>query len=200
MGKELTVAKLRLPLHRYSSVPLLGQRCRTVHPARPLCSQQPHVPGAIAQVWFPSLSRPAPTAGSVPASVRLGRDSCHPRLPWTLPSAHRARPVVGDDAQWLLGLPRSGKQPRSALPGVSPAASPAGQPHAGAVRAGAAGSGAPARWLGVQGEQRPVHGASLPARGGFAAAADLALCLMSAFLHTPALPNQQTPHYSCHGN
>lgn len=197
MGKELILAKLHLPLHQYSSVPLLGQRCRTVHAARLLCSQQLRIPGAVAQVWFPSLSCPAQTAGSVPASVCVGRGFCHPRLPRTFLSAHRARPTVEDDGQQLLGLPRSGKQPWSVLPRIRPAASLARQ-HP--VRAGAARSGAPACWLRVQGEQRPVHGALPPTRGGFTAAADLDRCPMTVFLHTPALPNQQTPHYSCHGN
>lgn len=197
MGKELILAKLCLPLHQYSSVPLLGQRCRTVHAAWLLSSQQPRIPGAVAQIWFPSLSCPAQTAGSVPASVCVGRGFCHPRLPWTLPSAHRARPAVEDDGQQLLRLPRSGKQPRSVLPRVRPAASLARHPP---LRAGAARSGAPACWLRVQGEHRPVHGALPPTRGSFTAAADLGRCPMTVFLRTPALPNQQTPHYSCHGN
>lgn len=64
--------------------------------------------------------------------------------------------MVGDDGQRLPGVPRSGKQRPSALPGVSPAASPVGQPRAGVARAGAAGSGAPPGRLGVRG-----HGASL---------------------------------------
>lgn len=42
--------------------------------------------------------------------------------------------------------------------------------------------------LAPEGEQRPGHGARLPARGHFAAAAVAALFL---FLHTPVLPNQQ---------
>lgn len=51
--------------------------------------------------------------------------------------------------------------------------------------------------LAPEGEQGPGHGARLPARGHFAAAAVAALFV---FLHTPVLPNQQTPWYSCHGN
>lgn len=143
---------------------------------------------------FPAL--PRPQAAFLPLFVWAGA-SVTPDSPRTFLSAHRARPTVEDDGQQLLGLPRSGKQPWSVLPRIRPAASLARQ-HP--VRAGAARSGAPACWLRVQGEQRPVHGALPPTRGGFTAAADLDRCPMTVFLHTPALPNQQTPHYSCHGN
>lgn len=68
----------------------------------------------------------------------------------------------------------------------------AGLRQGGEVQAGAVQAGLPSAGSRCKDQQTCAQGT--------AAAADLALCPTIAFVHPPALPNQQTPRYGCHGN